>query len=111
LQQARLEALWNDRFRELIRAAILGESDGNETFEGTIRSAIDCRRLGFGDGAQAVNYLTSHDVEGFRKERLWNFLGTSGVSNFEERKKRIKLGFACLLTAVGIPMILAGEER
>jgi pullulanase len=25
-------------------------------------------------------------------------------------KKRIKLGFACLLTAVGVPMILAGEE-
>jgi pullulanase len=111
LQQARLDALWNDRFRELIRAAILGESDGYETtFEGTIRSCIDCRRLGFGDGAQAVNYLTSHDVEGFRKERLWNFLGTSGVSDLEERKKRIKLGFACLLTAVGIPMILAGEE-
>jgi pullulanase len=110
LQQARLDALWNDRFRELIRAAIVGESAGGENFEGTIRKAIDCRGLGFDDGARAVNYLTSHDVEGFRKERLWNFLGSSGVGDIEERKKRIKLGFACLLTAVGIPMILAGEE-
>ena len=110
LQQARLDALWNDRFRELIRAAIVGESAGGENFEGTIRKAIDCRGLGFDDGARAVNYLTSHDVEGFRKERLWNFLSSSGVGDIEERKKRIKLGFACLLTAVGMPMILAGEE-
>jgi len=28
----------------------------------------------------------------------------------ELREKRIKLAFVCLLTAVGIPMILAGEE-
>lgn len=57
-----------------------------------------------------MNYLTSHDVEGFRKERLWNFLANSGIDHIDERKKRIKLGFVCLLTAVGIPMILAGEE-
>lgn len=109
-EQKRLDALWNDRFRELIRAAILGQSAGSENFEGTVRKAIDCRGLGFDDGARAVNYLTSHDVEGFRKERLWNFLGSSGIGNIDERKKRIKLGFECLLTAVGIPMILAGEE-
>jgi pullulanase len=109
-EQKRLDALWNDRFRELIRAAILGQSAGGENFEGTVRKAIDCRGLGFDDGARAVNYLTSHDVEGFRKERLWNFLGSSGIGNIDERKKRIKLGFTCLLTAVGIPMILAGEE-
>lgn len=68
---------------------------------------IDCRRLGFADGAQAVNYVTSHDVEGFRNERLYEFLNNNGVIRTEER---IKLAFACLLTAVGIPLILAGEE-
>ena len=68
---------------------------------------IDCRLLGFGDGAQAVNYLGSHDVEGFRNERLFNFLQNNGVWQTEER---IKLAFACLLTAVGIPQILAGDE-
>lgn len=35
-RQRRLDALWNDRFRELIRAAILGESVGGDSFEDTI---------------------------------------------------------------------------
>jgi 1,4-alpha-glucan branching enzyme len=63
--------------------------------------------LGFRDGTQAINYVTSHDVEGFRNERLFNFLNNNGVV---ETERRIKLAFACLLTAVGIPMIFAGEE-
>jgi glycosidase len=54
-----------------------------------------------------VNYVTSHDVGGFRNERLYNFLLNNQVVFTEER---IKLAFVCLLTAVGIPMILAGEE-
>jgi pullulanase len=57
--------------------------------------------------AEAVIYLTSHDVEGFRNERLFNFFQANGVVNAEQRTK---LAFACLLTAVGIPQILAGEE-
>jgi 1,4-alpha-glucan branching enzyme len=46
-------------------------------------------------------------VEGFRNERLFNFLQNNGVA-FKE--KQVKLAFVCLLTAVGIPMIFAGEE-
>jgi pullulanase len=105
LRQQRLDALWNDRFRELVRAAILGESAAGENFEWTVRKAIDCRNLGFTDGAQAVNYITSHDVEGVRRERLFTML-----RSFADKEKRIKLAFVCLLTAIGIPMILAGEE-
>ena len=56
---------------------------------------------------QAVNYLGSHDVEGYRNERLYNFLDNNGIYAKEER---IKLAFVCLLTAVGVPMILAGDE-
>jgi pullulanase len=108
LSQGRLDGLWNDRFRSLVRAAIVGEGDGI-SFESTVRSAIDCRNLGFTDGAQAVNYLTSHDVEGFRRERLFNFLLSRGLDD-GEIERRVKLAFVCLLTAVGIPMILAGEE-
>jgi len=107
LAQQRLDGLWNDRFRELVRAAILGEPATAESFESAVRQVIDCRALGFADGAQAINYLTSHDVEGFRRERLYTMLTRSGVAEVE---KRIRLGFVCLLTAVGIPMILAGEE-
>jgi len=110
LRQNRLDGLWNDWFRQLVRAAVLGESAeglGEPSFEWTVRKAIDCRLLGFEDTAQAVNYLTSHDVEGYRRERLFTMLARAGVPDVE---KRIKLAFACLLTAVGIPMILAGEE-
>jgi glycosidase len=92
----------------MVRHAILGEKDANEAnFEATVRKLIDCRLAGFRDGAQAINYVTSHDVEGFRNERLFNFLINNSVV---ETEQRIKLAFVCLLTAVGIPMIFAGEE-
>jgi pullulanase len=103
----RLDGLWHENFKKYIRAALLGQGAGEETFEATVRKAIDCRAFGYADGAQAVIYLTSHDVEGVRNERLMNFLRNNGVHDAE---KRIKLAFACLLTAVGVPMILAGEE-
>jgi pullulanase len=92
-----------------VRSAILGRSHDDEepSFESTVRKMIDCRLLGFRDGAEAVNYVGSHDVEGFRNERLFNYLDNNGIAFKEER---IKLAFACLLTAVGIPMIFAGDE-
>ncbi len=46
-------------------------------------------------------------MEGFRHERL--FTSLRGLSD-ELIEKRIKLAFVCLMTAVGIPMLLAGEE-
>jgi pullulanase len=107
LKQQRLDGLWNDTFRSLVRSMIIGEGD-NQAFESNVRNAIDCRNLGFTDGAQAVNYITSHDVEGFRRERIYNFL--LNVQLQGDFEKRVKLAFVCLLTAVGIPMILAGEE-
>jgi pullulanase len=108
LEQKRLDSLWNEHFKRMVRYAITGENDEKEpSFEWTVRKLIDCRLLGFGDGAQAINYVTSHDVGGFRNERLYNFLNNNGVV---ETEPRIKLAFACLLTAVGVPMIFAGEE-
>ena len=92
----------------MVRYAILGRSDNEEpNFERSIHKMIDCRLLGFADGAQAVNYVGSHDVEGISNERLFNFLQNNGIVFTEER---IKLAFACLLTAVGVPMIFAGDE-
>jgi glycosidase len=90
-----------------VRAAVLGNGAGGLTFEETVRRMIDCRASGYTDLAQAVIYLTSHDVEGEGKERLYNYLQWEQVVDCE---KRIELAFACLLTAVGIPQILAGEE-
>jgi pullulanase len=108
VRQHRVDSLWNEEFKRMVRAAILGRNDDKEpSFEWTVRKLVDCRLLGFEDGAQAVNYVTSHDVEGFRNERLFNFLENNGVA---DKERRIKLAFVCLFTAVGIPMILAGEE-
>ena len=108
LTQNRLDGLWNEDFKRMIRKAILGRSNDKEpNFERFIQKMIDCRRLEFNDGAQAVNYVGSHDVEGEHNERLFNFLQHNGVVFTEER---IKLAFACLLTAVGVPMIFAGDE-
>lgn len=108
LKQRRLDGLWNEQFQKQIRAAILGESTSEENFEWTVRKAINCLSAdGFTDGAQVINYITKHDVEGYRHERLFTMLRSFSREQIE---KRIKLAFTCLLTAVGIPMLLAGEE-
>ena len=105
---SRLDALWNEDFKHILRKVVLGRNaDGEPSFEWSVRKLIDCRNLGFSDLAQAVNYVGSHDVGGVGNERLYNYLDFNGVV-FKE--KQIKLAFACLLTAVGIPMILAGDE-
>ncbi len=108
VSEHRLDALWNEDFKRMVRFAIQGQNDEREpSFEWTVRKIIDCRNIGFGDGAEAVNYVGSHDVGGFRNERLFNFLQNAGIWQTEER---IKLAFVCLLTAVGVPMIFAGDE-
>jgi 1,4-alpha-glucan branching enzyme len=92
-------------------------------------------REGYGDLSQAVNYMTSHDVKD--QPRMMNFifgalislrgLGDGSVDNLrnilanlpqqgpvrdahDEALDRIRSAFALLLTSVGIPMFLAGEE-
>lgn len=108
IRQNRLDGLWNEEFKRMVRSAILGQNSEKEaSFEWTVRKLIDCRYLGFYDGAQVINYLGTHDTEGYRNERLFNFLLNNGIVFTEER---IKLAFVCLLTAVGIPMIFAGDE-
>jgi pullulanase len=108
LTQNRLDGLWNEWFKQIARQVILGRSwDREPSFEWSVRKLIDCRLLGFQDCTQAINYLTPHDIGGFGNERLYNWLQNNGIV---ETEQRIKLAFACLLTAVGTPMILAGDE-
>jgi pullulanase len=122
IRQGRVTALWNDKFREYLRSAVLGQNTGSEsTFEWTVKKMVDCRLFGFADGAEAVNYIGSHDVEGMHKERIattfrYQFPIDDSMSKEQkarrnaEIERRVKLALACLLTAVGIPMILAGDE-
>jgi pullulanase len=108
LTQGRLNALWHERWKVYVRYVIMGQAaPGEVSFESTVRKLIDCRNFGYADMGQAVIYVTSHDVEGFRNERLYNLLVSNGIV---QTQQRIQLAFVCLLTAVGIPMILAGEE-
>lgn len=108
LTQNRLDGLWHESFKHYLRCALVGKNHESETtFEATVRKAIDCRAFGYTDLAKAVIYLGSHDVEGPRNERLVNYLWNSGVV---DAARRAKLGFACLFTAVGIPMLLAADE-
>ncbi|HEY5785267.1 MAG TPA: hypothetical protein VIT65_10860 [Microlunatus sp.] len=99
LEQNRLQGLWHESFKRYIRQALLGEGADGWDFEATIRRALDCRSFGYHDLTQAVIYLTSHDVEGLHNERLFPFLLSSGVADPD---RRVRLAFACLLTAVGV---------
>ncbi len=103
-----VDSLWNEAFKHILREVLLGKkSPYKETFEETVFELIDCRKLGYAKATQVINYITSHDVEGYNNERLYNFLNHHYI---EDKEKRMKLAFVCLLTAVGIPMIFAGEE-
>ena len=108
VKDGRVDGLWNESFKQIMRHVILGQSwDAEPSFERSVRMLIDCTQLGFNDGSQVVNYLTSHDIGGPGNERFFDWLTNNGVIETEDR---IKLAFCCLLTAVGIPMILAGDE-
>lgn len=115
-----IDGLWNERFRNRVRNAIVGRNAlGQPSFEWSVREMIDCRLLRdpnnnplFQAGHQAVNYIGSHDLtntdaDGTNNDRLYSYLDRMGVAL---KDKPIKLAFVCLLTSVGIPMILAGDE-
>lgn len=112
LVRTRVDAMWNDEFKYALRAALVGQvRDGDPNFEATIRKIVDCRgRIAdYQDTAEAVNYVTSHDVGNYNSMRLFNYL-TGPPWYVVDAERRIKLAFAVLMTAVGIPMIFAGEE-
>lgn len=108
LIRKRLDGLWNENFMYRVRGAIVGNGVG-DNFEWTVRKMINpiLADDDIADGSEAVNYVTKHDVEDH--ERLFTLLLRRGDGD-ELIEKRIKLAFVCLMTAVGIPMFLAGEE-
>ena len=114
-----VDALWNDQFQSRLRASIVGNSvvDGGD-FGQTVREMINCLQMDlngsrFPSGVNAVNYITKHDTEGWNgkwnRERLYDFLNDFQISD-TDKEQRSRLAFACLFTAIGIPMIFAGEE-
>lgn len=149
------DAMWNFNFRDEARRSLQnsihtewGEASRGSRIQWMITGSItwnDWSRQenpGFYDMAQAINYLSSHDVEKEHEKRMMNFLlkplleshGYGGtvddirwVADHLNKKngeiasdkqrylhgvalERLRSGFCLLLTAVGIPMILAGDE-
>ena len=127
----RIFTRWGEPSR---RERILAAISGRRLWDEWDRSF----RPGAGDMAEVVNYITSHDVEEEGEERLMNYvfgdvlrhrgLGSGEVEEVRalingmvsaspeiraahaEALNRVGSGFALLLTSVGIPMFLAGEE-
>jgi 1,4-alpha-glucan branching enzyme len=95
-----MDSCWHDSFYHTIMAHICGETFDLEN----LKDVIDCKRQGFMGATNVVNYLTNHDHNHCMAE-----LGDRKIFS-EEAFKRIKLGVAILMTAVGIPLIWMGEE-
>ena len=102
LRQGRLDGLWNEDFKRMVRNAVLGTQRRRGAELRVVGAEAD--RLpadrASRDGAQAVNYVGSHDVEGLPQRAAVQLPHNNGVALKEER---IKLAFVCLLTAVGRP--------
>lgn len=112
LEQGRSDAIYNEEFKRRVRRVVLGKPYKEESFEETLRKMIDCRQLdkGIQCTCQAINYITSPDLGGKNNERMLSYLLNQGIEGREDVQKRIELSFACLMTSIGMPMILAGEE-
>lgn len=146
-----VDAIWNfafqDEARRLLRGGIY-TAWGQPSRRDRIRALVTGNAMwddwdhrfkeGFTDMAQAVNYITSHDVAQEHEQRFMNYVfgdllrqrgladGSvntvrhllDNISSAEpevleahaEALDRVGSAFALLLTAPGIPMLLAGEE-
>jgi 1,4-alpha-glucan branching enzyme len=95
-----MDGCWHESFYHTLKQHICGDTFDLEE----LKNALDGKRQGYMGTVNMVNYLSSHD-----HRRLMLELGDRDV--FEEAAfTRIKLGLALLLTAVGVPLILMGEE-
>jgi 1,4-alpha-glucan branching enzyme len=95
-----MDGCWHDSFYHTVLAHICGDSFDLEN----LKDVLDCKRQGFMGATNVVNYLTNHDHNHVMAE-----LGDRDILG-EEAFRRIKLGAALLMTAVGVPLIWMGEE-
>ncbi|MBD2089141.1 alpha amylase C-terminal domain-containing protein [Microcoleus sp. FACHB-1515] len=95
-----MDGCWHDSFYHCILEHICGDTFDLER----LKDAIDAKRQGFMGTTNIVNYLTNHD-----HDRVLAELGDRGILD-EAAFKRIRLGVAILMTAMGVPLIWMGEE-
>ncbi|HVZ72708.1 MAG TPA: alpha-amylase family glycosyl hydrolase [Polyangia bacterium] len=98
---------WDETFKAMVRQLCTGVVPGGD-LSAAVNTMIDCRARGFPDGRMVVNYIGSHDLTNDQfSKRFFDWLQDRGVW---DKAPRFRLAFTCLLTAVGVPMILAGDE-
>ncbi|MBD2302974.1 alpha-amylase family glycosyl hydrolase [Nostoc sp. FACHB-190] len=95
-----MDGCWHDSFMHTVTAHICGDSFDLEN----LKDVIDPKRQGFMGATNVVNYLTNHD-----HNRVMVELGNRNIFD-EEAFRRIKLGVAILMTAVGVPLVWMGQE-
>lgn len=150
--RAVVDSIWNFAFRDEAQRLLTNEMHTNPTEPSRldrIKALIANDRMweemdrkfreGFSDLCQAVNYISSHDVEKEGEERFMNRIlerilplrkhGDGSIENVRdvvdgtvdeschvvegaltETLDRAGSAFGLLMTSVGIPMFLAGEE-
>jgi 1,4-alpha-glucan branching enzyme len=95
-----MDGCWHDSFYHCILEHICGDTFDLER----LKDVLDCKRQGFMGATNVVNYLTNHDHNHVMAE-----LGERGILD-AEAFRRVKLGAALLMTAIGVPLIWMGEE-
>lgn len=130
-----VDAIWNFGYRDEIRRLIVNQIYtvyGQESRSDRVRGLVSMSGVwnqltehpddGFGDMANSVAYATSHDVADAPRIMTYlldSILGeqTPGSESALETAEAVSVAlyrafgvFALLLTSVGIPMFLAGEE-
>jgi len=95
-----MDGCWHESFYHCVLAHICGDTFDLEP----LKDAIDGKRQGFLGATNLVNYLTNHDHNHVLAE-----LADRDIFD-EAAFKRVKLGAALLMTAMGVPLIWMGEE-
>ncbi|MGG6296915.1 alpha-amylase family glycosyl hydrolase [Leptolyngbya sp. AN02str] len=95
-----MDGCWHESFMHIMLDHISGS-----TFDlDQLKDALDAKRQGFMGSTNVVNYLTNHD-----HDHVMASLGDREIFD-EDAFRRVRLGAALLMTAVGVPLIWMGEE-
>jgi hypothetical protein len=123
-----VDAMWDFDFRDELRRLVANRiwTRLGEPSRSTRVRALITGRPRFDDMAARVAYNTSHDVEGQEEQRLLQYFLeaanagatvapdlpalTQALGAVGTALEQVHATFALMLTAVGMPMFLAGEE-
>ncbi len=95
-----MDGCWHDSFYHCVLEHIIGDTFDLER----LKDVLDAKRQGFMGTTNVVNYLTNHDHNHVMAE-----LGDREILG-DAAFRRIKLGVALLMTAMGVPLVWMGEE-